>query len=35
MSSGALVIGEALIDEVVDGGRITRHRELQPGRIAV
>ena len=35
MSSGALVIGEALIDEVVDGGRVSRHPGGSPANVAL
>lgn len=35
MSRTALVIGEALIDEVVDGGRVSRHPGGSPANVAL
>lgn len=35
MTGGALVVGEALIDEVVDGGRVSRHPGGSPANVAL
>ena len=35
MSSGALVVGEALIDEVVDSGRVSRYPGGSPANVAL
>ena len=35
MTGGALVVGEALIDEVVDGGAVARHPGGSPANVAL